>query len=521
MKAAGSALREFVKRNTCIIVLVTGGLLITGWTLLRFFTEASIFDLVGQQVFAQELLRGAGDATLGATHYLLKVFLLYIPLVWLEIPPRAALIGMTLFINITSYILIAFALKKILAELSLRTGKYFYIGLLWLAAFAGSIFWIEFSNSRNIEVAAGVWLIALGLSWVRSPSRLLAIGLFSLAVLTFYIDPLQIFMTAVPLAVFITLQQYKKKDGRRKVVIFGLILLGAYAISLLLLALSKVVIGVDFVSTGGLAVSAVLNDIVSSVRQLGIANVRLFAGTLEDGGRVRQGVALIATCIVVITWIILAFKKRFKSVVVQYVIIFFVVIQAVYLLSGQSLNGDTSRYLIMLAPLFVILISAFDSKRADVKAVKYSLIVAIIANGLFVVGALFNSFPERFTKDAQLDNIADYSQAQKTTTVFASMDIALPTMYYRPKVTILPLACEGDRLVTSSTFYPKTSFRKQVDLNNRNEAIVIADGQITNYPNTCSKEDIVAQFGTPASVTALSTGKVVLIYPGGVVSERL
>ena len=70
-----SKIKEFLKNHYLIVTLFFSSTIVVLWTLLRFWTERSIFDLVGQQVVAREFLEnGFMDATLGATHYIVKIF---------------------------------------------------------------------------------------------------------------------------------------------------------------------------------------------------------------------------------------------------------------------------------------------------------------------------------------------------------------------------------------------------------------------------------------------------------------
>ena len=69
---------EWLRRHYILIGVFSGGGMIILWTLLRFWADKSIFDLVGQQLLARTFIQdGSMDATVGATHYILKMFLIY------------------------------------------------------------------------------------------------------------------------------------------------------------------------------------------------------------------------------------------------------------------------------------------------------------------------------------------------------------------------------------------------------------------------------------------------------------
>src|SRR5581483_9200512 len=142
------------------ITFYIGSIFVTIWTLLRFFTQQSVFDLVSQQIIVHQWLHGSlSVAHVGQTAYIPKMLLIYIPLDVLPVPPRLKLIICTIVINITTFVLIAVLLKKILQAFKVKVTNSLDIGLIWISMIAGSVFWIGIINSRNIEVAGGLLLI--------------------------------------------------------------------------------------------------------------------------------------------------------------------------------------------------------------------------------------------------------------------------------------------------------------------------------------------------------------------------
>ena len=148
---------DFIFNNTRPLTLITGSFFICCWTIVRFFIKSSNFDLVGQQVLARQWMQGFhSGAIVGPTNHILKIIFIYIPMNLLPGSARIKLIIMTLLINVITYILLILILEKLWLEFYPKISKSFYIVALWMALIAGSMYWISFSNSRNIEIVGGL-----------------------------------------------------------------------------------------------------------------------------------------------------------------------------------------------------------------------------------------------------------------------------------------------------------------------------------------------------------------------------
>jgi hypothetical protein len=515
---------SYIRRHAFISAVILGLLIILSWTVYQFFNSVSTYDLVGQQVYARQLLiPGTSDATIGATHYLVKLLLVYIPFEWLHLSPRFSLIAMTVLINSISYVLIALALRRIVIALGLRLGKFFYLGLVWMAACSVSLFWIEFTNSRNIEVAAGVWLVALGLTYARRPSRRLAIGILGASALSFFMDPLQVFMTGVPLLIYCL---YKIKDHSKRYGeagwFIGALVVG-YCAAWGLMKVAETVIGFNLLDTSasGAGMSDVLHHMLAAIKAMVVANVRFFTGVLEDGGRLRQVITLVGTGVLIISWVVAVFKRQILKDVVMFVVVFAVVIEGIYALSGQSLSRDTSRYLIMIAPVFVVLIASLSGVSLQLKRIAFcSLVTIIVVNSLFAVGLMVHAWPQRFLKDEPLAVSARLA-TDTNTHFYASLDNALPTDYYYPHVMILPLACNNQhRLQQAANTFSRTAFLRSQQKSASYDAIILVNNVMTNYPSICTKEDIIVQFPGPLREVVVAN-QTVLYYQSGFVARQL
>ncbi|RWZ78388.1 MAG: hypothetical protein EOT05_01340 [Candidatus Microsaccharimonas sossegonensis] len=515
-------LLELAQKHYLLITLIPGILLIACWTVVRFWSSKTIFDLIGQQVLAQTLLKdGSMDGTVGATNYILKLFFVYIPFESLHIDPRLGLILMTLLINIASFLLIVFAIRSIARTLNVFHKGMFVVAMIWFASLAGSILWIEFANSRNIEIAAGLWLVAIGLK-LRGTIRLsLVIGFLAVTVTAFFMDPLQIYMTALPLLIFCTItasiRVYRHTECNilKRTGWIALLLIVGYVLAKALLAGVEAVTGIRVIDgqSSYLGITN-LTQLIDGLKGLGKANIRLFSGYVDDGGRLRQIVALAGALWVTTVWIISAIKKKIPVEFALFVTIFITFIEAIYLLSGQSLTGDTSRYLVMVIPVFILLIASLSSRDNMKRLAAFALAVVVIYNTITLGGLLLVASRSAYSQDEPLSQIAALVINNKDVTFYGSMDTALPTMYYYPDTAVLPLSCSDMKLARARMFYPNSSFDKYQAISTKFKAVILDNGKvITNYPSICGEKSVKKQLGTPIRQSMTSNDFTVLYYP--------
>ncbi|MFZ1301161.1 MAG: hypothetical protein WAQ27_01100 [Candidatus Microsaccharimonas sp.] len=517
-----SKIKGFLKNHYLIVTLFFGSTIVVLWTLFRFWTERSIFDLVGQQVVAREFLEnGFMDATLGATHYIAKIFFVYVPYELLHIEPRLGLIVMTLFLNIAAFIAIVLAVRSIARSLGVFNKGTFVLAALWLASIAGSVFWIQFANSRNIEVAAGMWVLAIGLRFIGKPTLKLGVVWFLLIALAFLMDPLQVYMTGLPFLLYIL--ALKINDYRVKVSSVSLrtllwvlgIFIGGYVVSTLSIVIIESVSGVRIIdSHSSLAgMGALASQIMDATKGLILANVRMFGGYVEDGGRLRQAIALLGLLFLVgcLGWF--ALKGKIRSKIVVFLLIFTFIIQGVYFASGQTLKGDTSRYLIMMAPIIMIALSVLPKSKLT-KVLILVISVVVVVNIVSLVSLATSSYQDRFSSDERLSQVAEYINNNQDVLFYGSMDTALPASFYNPQIKILPLSCSADGLKRADTFFPESSFSKYETREVKTKALIFdIGGVITNHPVACSIDSATVKLGNPISREKLGNGMEILYYP--------
>jgi hypothetical protein len=506
---------KWVKTHASILTLISGSIIMSMWTLFRFFTKPIIFDLVGQQVLAQQWFNGfTGGSITAPTNYIFKIFFIYMPLHALNIPPHIALIAMTLFINIATFVCLFFVTKKLLQILKIPVSGFFYLAMLWLASAAGAIFWIQFANSRNLEVAAGVLLLYLGLKFIEKPSRVLAATITVFSGLLFFADPLQLYTTGLVIVIFVgTLFLSHKLSLKRASILVTSIILG-FIFSLLINVLVRHVFELSFNQVSSVSQSlAVLSHPLKVVEQTTLANVRFVANTY-DIGRLSQLIngLLLAVSILASIWLIV--KRKLAKRTVLFIGIAFITIELVYIASGQVLSdGDTSRYLIMLAPVIVIMISLLTFLPARIKSlVKIIFIIGLFINITLLAHATLSSRTNTLNVNIK-QSTYDYLKAHDISYAYASMDTAIPATYLYPtEPSILPLSCSDGTLLQATTFYDKAAY-SHVQSQISGEVALIFDGQvITNAPQVCTVAQAVSQFGAPEQMTSTSDSNTIMLF---------
>jgi hypothetical protein len=497
-------------------VYVLGGSVVSVWTLLRFFTQRTIFDLVSQQVVVHQWLHGTvSTAQMGQTAYVPKMLLLYAPLDVLPGSPRFKLIVVTLAINIATFVFIGLLLERLLRHYGVRIGWVFYTVLLWLSVLAGSMFWIEFANSRNLEVAGGVLLLLLGVRCLDQPSRRRAAGFAAFGGVLFFGDPLQVYMTGLPLMIYAGSLTVMRKIDRRRVAVLGGLLIAAWVVSQVLFAAAGSWLHLTFTGTGAVAAPHLSATwLEQSVIGTAKAAFSLLAGA-NDAGRLRElanlGLLALGTVAVIYT----AVHRWLPRKLLLLTGCVCVADTVVYMASGQAGQGAaTSRYLIMLMPVLALVFSAVRLPKAALKPAAATAGATLLLNVVALAGALGTHWNTAFPADEHVVSAYRYIRQHPGTHVYASVDTAMAALYLDnlPAGKALPVGCLSGRLVQTHYSMDQVFAASAVDAR-ATAAIVFDATTINNTPSVCTPASVQAQFGAPAAVDRLDDGSVVLRYP--------
>jgi hypothetical protein len=508
--------RRWAYANLRIVVYVVGSLVVSAWTLLRFFTERSIFDLVSQQVIVQQWLHGAmSPAHMGQTAYVPKMLLLYIPLTALHGSPRLKLILITLVVNAVTFVLIALVLEKILRELGVPIRRTFYVALLWFSAIAGSVFWIEFVNSRNLEVVGGLFWLYLCLVVMHRQSLGLVTGMILFGCFLFFDDPLQFYMVAVPMLVYALVRAIAKRQEFHAAGKLSGVTVTAYLGAWLLSILAAHALQLTFKDTGGVIVPSLSPAwMLHSLTGFARATASLFAGG-ADASKLRElaNIGVLALCLVGIAY---TYVRRSASRELFALTGCIIAVDAVvFVVSGQAVQGAaTSRYLILLAPLVVLAASGIVVPLRARLATSVSL-SAILAINLISLGVMLGrGWDTSFSHDAHLESVYRYTIQHSHAHIFASADTSMPILYYHnlSAQRVTPLGCLDGRAVR--THFSMDSAFDAADPRAKRTAIILDGNTIANAPNLCTIDTLTQQLGTPSAIARTDDGSAVLLYEG-------
>ena len=509
------------KKSLNIATVVTGCLLVICWTLFRFYTKNINFDLTGQQLLARQWLDGSfGGSVIGPTNYIIKMVFLYMPAEIIGINAKVFLVSSTIILNVATFIGIYYLSKKILEHFSIHVAGIFNLLMLWLSTIVGSVFWIQYTNSRNIEIVAGLGIIYLGLLAYDKLNTKKAIWLTILSGFTFFADPMQLYITAAVLLLYVSADAmfFNKSKRLGAVKIFAIVVLG-YVLATLLKLLVSSITKVEFINTGSLGQSLLFFSqpgvsIIETLKNL----FRIIAGTNEMGAW-RQVLNIGLVTLLLFSYVNLVFRKLVNKRFVIFSVIFLTVPIIIYLASGQSLyKTDTSRYLIMIVPAIILGFSTLELYKGSLKKVIILAIsIVILINSASLVYATSASQGSGLIKSDTLRNRYEYLINNNYKYGYASMDTAIPAMYLFGEhgSTLMPLSCENNRLRKSTLFYDKSVFENNESMAVEDVPIILDGSAIGNYPSVCTIDAITAQIGSPLSSSKTLNGDEVIIYKSG------
>ncbi len=500
-----------MSRNAQLLTIITSLIAIYFWTIIRFFRSIPTFDLVGQQGLVHQWFNGQHSySIIGPTNYIWKMFLFYVPLEHLPGSPKINLLLLSLITNTITFIIIYFVLKKLYQFFFKKINIGFYLSIIWFALVSGSVYWIQFTNSRNIELGLGLlaaYLMIKSINVIRLNELIYTTLIF---IFICFSDPLQIYMTIIPSIIYLI---YKK--GYRLAVGFVLLLGSSYILSRGLMKIISSSLGATLIpvtthTNGYSTMQTIIHGTVPGIKQA----ARLFVGGHEQGWLI-EGLNLLMCLSILIIFIYYIFRNKINKDFMVFVSIFFVIDMVFYIASGQSLQFQTSRYLIVTVPIFILVIVKTLSVKSKLKPLMIpSFIALLLINYLGLVVALSNPSTTSSKSYQHLSSVIEYVKSQKNNVAYTSIDSALPSNYFSGfKVKLLPLGCiNNNQLTKSYLFYDKLGF--ELTMSTGQEVPIILDGgSINNYPCSATEANIIKQLGDPIRKDRLSDGSVVLIYP--------
>lgn len=515
---SNTLIKYFYSEKSLGLVYIAGSIIVSIWTLLRFFTKMSVYDLVGQQNLSYQWIHGFhSNSILGVTNYVLKMCLVYIPAQFLPGSPRFKLVVMTLLINIATFVLVVSLVRKIYRLFSPKA-RINNLIFVWFALLSGSVYWIEFANSRNLEVVGGLLLVYLILRQRDAKGYKNAFIIWVVASLLFFADLLQLAVSAIPVLLYFVVVNFQKKKPvrNRNLLLVVLALDGGILFWLLFNVFLKKCLGAQASQSPkfnllGLGLSGFLNSVLDSVKQAG----RLFVGGHEYGG-VVEALDLGFSVLMLVYGLFLSLKKKLNLDIIVFWIIYVFVNFTVYIFCGQSIRAQTSRYLIMCVPVTLVLFLHIFNADKKYKTGLFYLLVGIVAINLTALLLIFIPSLSSPTKaDAHQYAIISYLQKNRIEVAYGGMYAGMTADYYsNQSVAILPLVCTSDnKLLVTSLFFDLSYYKFKAYSTNRLVPVILDGNEISNVDTHCGLGVVEEMFGSPSRVDGLSDGSSVLFYP--------
>lgn len=511
-----STLRGSIRTNSFLhrpwLSVVFGSAVVSLWTLLRFFNQGPNFDQVGQQVLAHQWLHGLHTGSvIGPTNYIFKMLILYMPMDSINLPAQLKLIAMTLLINLVTFLLIVYVLQKIWEEFYPAVKSSFYTALIYLSLIAGSVFWISFTNSRNLEVVGGLYLIYLCIRAYTHPSRLYYGLIVAIGAVLFFSDPLQIYMSLLPVQIFIFLRLLRSRDQRQLITFLKILgcSLVAILLSRLLARVASTTWNIAFTSTSQSPKLSV-PSIKLAIEQM----ARLYAGGYE-AGRIREVLDLFVALGSLVGAIYVYLRQLKARGLISLIATIWAVDLAVYIISGQSLQSGTNRYLVMTVPFFVLLLAIILYYLPKKKLFLYSVGAILLFNFVTLVSAFNHAWNPHFTNNNHERSAINYLDQHHYKYGYGSIGTALASDYLsNQKVKFLPLGCEPNQTLKKTTlFFDKASFEVSKQQSSGGLVPVVLDGNIIKINQAaCAPDQIRIQLGRESSIDHLSDGSTVMLY---------
>jgi len=507
--------------------LLSGSLIVILWTVLRHITNGVNFDIVGQIGLADQWARGqSGGAQVGSTNYLLKM-----PFYWIVnhlgiLSPHAKLLVLALLFNLLTWLLLFVLFVKILELLDVQARSWLYLSLVWLATISGRTYWLDYANSRNLETVGGILFLYLSIKFMKSRSRRDAGWLVLVGSVVFFADPLQFFVIATPVCLYAAgdwLVRRTRDSFRLAAYLIGLTGL-SYAGSKLLFWLTSLLLPVSYLAVPRPTITFTGQTVWLSMRETGLSTLKNFDAYFFKlpltPNSIREFLNALVLATIIVLFIKLLANKSLRVSPRGLLLSIILVNYVVYAGSGQALQWETSRYLVMVPLVSLLAVSIWGDVIAGNRKQILQLLWAgsIFISCLLLLGALIISWPKRYSNDAYIGTALAYMQQHNYKYAVSSRDLGIPGTYFAGgRVIILPVICSGNhRLNSSNLFYDQAAFSGLSNYHSEIPVILQANDIISGDFH-CKKVDVIAQFGSPKREEVVPGVGTAEIYDSGVI----
>jgi hypothetical protein len=497
-----------------------GAAVVALWTFIRHITNGVNFDVVGQIGLADQWAHGlSSGVVLGQTNYLLKMPLYALANMLHFISPMNRLLLLALVFNIATFVILFLLVEKMLKLHGVKDKSWLYLGMAWLATIAGSVYWLEYANSRNLETVGGIFLIYLVMRYMKSNRTATAAAIALVAAAVFFADSLQLFVGGGGVVLYVIgrwLWRWNYRNFLQMAVLTGAVLAG-YLGSKILSLLSQSLLPVSYLAVPSSQHSLSLANITQSLQSVTENTLKIFGADFLSQPYGPNSVRQLLNFIVVAgiagfaVWLLVN-KKRYPGGLLPVLILANFII---YIASGQALEPNTSRYLIMI-PLVTVIFIALYAPRLPARRkqrLQQAWLGIIIVSSILLLGALINSWPDRHAKDQHIYQTLSYMRQNNFKYALGSHELGVTATYLGggPEV-ILPVSCKADHKVhVINLFYDKGAFKLLRGYSKEVPVILAINSQQPGV-NQCDKASIIAAFGQPKREQTVAGIGVVEMY---------
>lgn len=477
-----------------------GAAILSVWTILRHITNGINMDVTGQIGLVGQWMHGlSGGAELGPTNYVVKMPLYYVMNHLTFISPRPRLLLLALICNLLAYWLIYWLGKKLLKQAGIKDSGLWRLAIMWLGLLAGRVFWVDYANSRNLEIAGGLAVVVLFLMLLTRLSWQKIIGLTLLAGLVFFADPLEMYILLPPLLVYGGVVAYKHRA--KAPLLAAAALLAGMPIAKVLKLLSTWLLPIHYAQLPRIQVEASWATCKQIVSGVTTSTLRLFdinfAGRALGPNTLRQllGVIILGG----IVWLLARNWAQIKSSIKWLLLGIMAWNYVVYVASGNALFAVTERYIVWVAIGLVLLIG-LAGDAIQLPKIRRSWFMLMTASAVLLVGAFAISWPQRFSRDVPTIDTAKLAQSGQYDYIIASWQLATPANYFAgyAGTPVLPVVCtDGQHIQLRDMFYDAGSWAKLGQTKGK-VALLLPETGIDSGPMHCSQTVVLSQLGNPA-----------------------
>lgn len=513
-------MHDWLARNARVLSLIGGTVAVSLWTVIRHITNGVNFDVVGQVGLAQQWANGQiSGVQLGATNYLLKIPIYFIANQVQVLSPMQRLLVLALLFNIVTFLLLFILFEKFCILYNTKQRGWLYLALGWLAVIAGNVFWIDYANSRNLEVVGGVLFVYLVSKFIHQRHLLLLPVIAITGSLVFFADTLQLYVCGVGVCAYVVGRFGLQRTRSAAVTALSVLLVTAvsYAGSRELFSLATRYLHVSFYAPP--TTKPALSNVLDLLQGVGSSTLKIFGANFIKTPFTLSSVreVLNAVMLLLAAWLVVqAFLKARLRVAAGLMVLLMTLNYLVYVASGQVMSWETSRYLIM-APVFMVLavsvLGGTEQNTRRQRRLRYSWLALLLVSGSMLCGALAVSWPSRHQKDAHIYTQVSYLQSHQYRYAIGSREFGVTTSYFAGDSAVaLPFGCESNHMISpTNLFYDNAVFKGLYDYTGE-VPVVLQQSGITFGPNTCSKQDIVRQLGVPKREEPVPGVGMALVY---------